>query len=321
MRLTYRQIEYVREVARHKSITAACRSLNISQSSVLAAIKVAEEATGTRLFHRRKGHGIELTPAGQKFLISARKFLAAGEEFGRSLDAFSQAKSPTLRLGCFSPFGALLIPPVLKRYVEANGQTEIVLMEGDQVELRTWLASGDLDLVVTYDIGEEFLSTITPICKFPAHALLSRNDPSSRRESISMAELARKPHILLDLPETRAYLLALFDFTGQRPQIGLRTRSYETIRSAVANDLGASMLNIRPAETSPDTDSLVRLPISDKLRQPTLIVADPYGDQKPQYVRSFIHILHQYLNDLGPDKFAVVRPEFAHDLIYPQPDL
>ena len=67
MRLTYRQIGYIRETARHGSITRACKVLRISQSSVLAAIDVAEETAGTRLFQRRKGHGIVLTPAGKAF--------------------------------------------------------------------------------------------------------------------------------------------------------------------------------------------------------------------------------------------------------------
>ena len=321
MKLTYRQIEYVHEVGQHKSITSACKKLNISQSSVLAAINMAEETTGTRLFYRRKGHGMELTPAGQAFLVSARRFLAAGEEFGRSLDAFSNPTTPTLRLGCFSPFGSVLIPPVLKRYIDQHGECSITLLEGDQAELRNWLSVGDVDLVVTYDIGEMYGVGMTPICKCPAHALLHKDDPDSQKEAISMKLLSRKPHILLDLPETRSYLLALLDFAGQRPEIVLRTRSYNTIRTAVANGLGASMLNIRPAESSPDTEVLVRVPISDKLRQPTLMVADPYGDHKPEYVRSFINVLYRYFVDLGPQNFAVVRPKDSHDLLYPEPQL
>lgn len=321
MKLTYRQIEYVREVARNKSITSACNKLNISQSSVLAAINMAEGTTGTRLFYRRKGHGMELTPAGLRFLTSARKFLAAGEEFGRSLDEFGAPTTPTLRLGCFAPFGSVLIPPVLKRYIDAYGECNIVLLEGDQAELRNWLASGNIDLVVTYDIGEIYGIGITPICKCPAHALLNVNDPDSKRTSISMKQLTRKPHILLDLPETRSYLLALFDFAGLRPNIRLKTRSYNTIRTAVANDLGASMLNIRPARSSPDTEGLVRLPISDKLKQLTLMVADPYGDQKPEYVRTFIRTLYQYFAEIGPENFAVVEPKNVDGLLYPEPTI
>lgn len=321
MRLTFRQVEYLREIARQGSIAAACKEFSVSQSSILAAIQVAEEATGARLFDRRKGHGIELTPAGQTFLVSARRFLAAGADFFSSLDEVSQTHGITFRVGCFSPLGALLIPPVLKRFVAAHGDCEFVLLEGDQIELRHWLATGTLDLVVTYDIGEEYGSGITPICKFPAHAIVRSDDTLAGQSAVSMHELSQRPLILLDLPETRTYLMALFDFVARRPKIGLRTRSYETVRSAVSNGLGVSVLNMRPGrEASPDGPDLQRVPISDKLRQPTLLVADPYGDQKPGYVRAFIHALHRYLAELGPQNFAVVVPEFAQDLIYPKPD-
>jgi len=47
-----------------------------------------------------------------------------------------------------------------------------------------------------------------------------------------MEELSHRPLVLLDLPETRTYLMALFDFAAHRPQLGLRARSYETIRRA-----------------------------------------------------------------------------------------
>lgn len=322
MRLSYRQVEYLREVARQGSIIGACRELRISQSSIMAAIKAAEDTTGVRLFDRRKGHGIELTPAGQKFMVSARRFLASGTDFYSSLDEFSEGSTKSLRVGCFSPLSALLIPPLLKGFLERDARTEIVLFEGDQSQLRNRLSSGSLDLVITYDIGEEYGTGITPICKVPAHALLHADDPISGKRCISMEELARRPLILLDLPETRTYLLTLFDFVATRPRIALRTRSYETIRSAVSNGLGASVLNIRPTvEASPDGAELRRVPISDSLRQPTLLVADPYGEQKPGYVRAFIMALHQYICDLGTENFTVAIPEHADGLIYPAPQI
>lgn len=321
MRLTYRQVHYLREVARQDSIAAACKVLAISQSSVLAAIDAAEDLTKTQLFTRRKGHGIALTPAGRTFLISANRFLASGEEFSRTLEQFSEATGTALRIGCFTPFGALLIPPVLRRFMDAHGTCDITLLEGDQTELRGWLAAGEVDLVVTYDIGQEFGgSSVTPICKFPTHALINKQNPIAELDVVSLKTLVEEPLILLDLPETRVYLLGLFDNISNRPRIGLRTRSYETVRSAVSSGLGVSVLNIRPTpETIPDNANLVRLPIKEKLRQPTLFVADPYGDQKPASVTAFIFALHRYLSELGPKRFAMVHGPYGDDLLYPAP--
>jgi DNA-binding transcriptional LysR family regulator len=321
MRLTHRQLDYIREVAAKGSISEACKAFRISASSVLAAIATAEEEIGTRIFNRRAGHGVEVTPAGQRFLVSVRRFLAAGMEFERSTREFADRPVPELRLGCFSPLGALLIPPVLRRYIDAYGECNIVLQEGDQAELRTWLATGELDLVLTYDIGEDFSGAVTPICRFPAHALLRRDDPLALQPSVTMQELAERSLILLDLPETRTYLLTLFDFAARRPKIALRTRSYETVRAAVVSGLGVSILNMRPHHlASPDHESLIRVPIADPLRKPTLVAIDPYGDQKPAYVRSFIAMLFAHLHSLGPENFAVTDGRLKDDLLLKPPN-
>ncbi|MFK0334757.1 LysR substrate-binding domain-containing protein [Rhizobium sp. NPDC090275] len=320
MRITIKQIEYVVEVAKHGSIATACKQLLISQSSVLAAIEAAEEAAGVRVFDRRKGHGVAITPAGQKFLVAARRFLSAGTDFYGSLDEINSAGKHTIRIGCFSPLGALIIPPVIKRMTAEFGEVEFILYEGDQVELRNWLASGMLDVVVTYDIGEEYGSGITKICKVPTHALVRRDDILAQKGMVTIEELSQRPLVLLDLPETRTYLMAVFDLASRRPKLGLRTRSYETIRSAVTNGLGISILNIRPnSESSPDGAELCRIPIADKLRPPTLIVVDPYGENKPAYIKTLIRILHHYILDLGPEKFAVVPPDNSEELIFPAP--
>ncbi|CAN7691669.1 LysR family transcriptional regulator [Mesorhizobium sp. LjRoot246] len=320
MRLTLRQIRYVHEVARLGSISAACASLHMSASPVLAAIKVAEEEVGTAIFVRRAAHGVDLTPAGQKFLVSVRRFLSAGLDFERSVSEVARHSTHTISIGCFSPFGGMLIPPVLRRFIEANGDCEIILREGEQPELRRWLATGEVDLVVAYDVGDKLGTANTPICKMPAHAIMRVDDPLAKQESVSIRDIAQRPLILLDLPETRTWLLTLFDFAGERPKIGLRARSYESIRAAVANGLGVSIFNMRPlAEASPDSPLLTRIPISDPLRQPTLIVADPYGAHKPAYVNSFIQTLYQCILDVGPANMAVVQEEFAKDLMYPRP--
>lgn len=321
MLITLRQIEYVVQVAQCGSISAASRQLRISQSSVLAAIELAEETSGIRVFDRQKGRGIAITPAGQKFLLAARRFLSAGVDFCASLDGLVDVDKQTIRIGCFSPLGALLIPPVAKRMLADHPGTEFILYEGDQVELRNLLMQGMLDVVVTYDIGEEYGRATTLICKCPAHALLHCDDHLAKRTSVSMDELSDRPLVLLDLPETRTYLMALFDRSARRPKLSLRTRSYETLRAAVVNGLGISLLNFKPNyESSPDAPQLRRIPISDPLKHPTLLVADPYGDNKPAYVKAFISSIHQYITELGPDNFSVCTPEFSKDMIYPKPN-
>lgn len=88
----------------------------------------------------------------------------------------------------------------------------------------------------------------------------------------------------------------------------------------MSNDLGIAILNIKPLDQgTADSDRLRRVPISDPLRQPTLLVADPYGADKPDYVRNFIMVLHKYLFDLGAENIAVATPDRMKDILYPAP--
>jgi DNA-binding transcriptional LysR family regulator len=310
MQLTLRQIRYVAEVARLGSIQAAARALTISQSSILAAIARAEDDAGGALFDRRPARGVTVTPLGERFLHAARALLAAEAEFARAIDVLAEATPPNIRIGCFEPFGPLFMTSIVRRYLDEVGPVEVSLMGGDQTELQGWLAAGMVDVVVAYDIGPTFAASCTPICGVPTHAILPAEDPLAELPAVTIAALAERPLVLLDLPHTSHFLLAVFDLYGRRPRVQMRTRTYETVRSAVAAGLGVSVLNMRPlSSASPDGRGLVRRPIIDELPTPTLMVADIYGSQKPRFVRRLIRLIQRFFAEAGPRGFAVTLPE------------
>jgi DNA-binding transcriptional LysR family regulator len=318
LNLSIRQLRYICEVTRLGSIQAASRTLAISQSSIIAAIAAAEFEAGAKLFERKPAVGITPTPTGRRFVRSALSLLAAEEEFTRAMREEAAGVPRHIRVGCFEPFGAMFMPSVMRRYLDEVGEAEVSFLEGDNAQLTTWLANGDVDFAVAYDIGPDLGQSTTPICRLPAHALLSADNPLAGRTSLSIAELAEHPLVLLDLPHTSAYLLGLFESRSLRPRVCLRTRSYETIRSAVSVGFGVSVLNMRPLNYPVgDVQNLVRVPLSDDLPAPTLQVTDMYGPQKPRFVRRFIAVLRDFFVELGPSRFAVAMPEREPHLLYP----
>lgn len=313
MNLSHKQLRYVCEVARLGSIQAATETLHISQSSILAAIGLAEEFLGTRIFDRRPSRGIQITRTGERFTIAARTLLAAAGEFNRQIGDLVNSAPQTLKVACFEPFGSLFVAEVLRRFVTKYGELEILLYEGDQVQLRQWLASGEVELVITYDIGPTFGDDCTTrICQVPCHALLPSCDPLAEKQAVSIAELATRPLVLLDLPQTSTYLTSLFDVLPSKPRVGFRARSYETVKSAVSAGFGMALLHMRPGKYStPDGPGLVRLPLVDTLPAPTLIVADMYGNHKPAFIMSIIEIIRDLFQDIEPNGVALTPPEVA----------
>ena len=316
MNLTIRQLRYICEASREGSIQAASRKLAISQSSIVAALEAAEFEVGAKLFDRRPAVGIKPTPAGQRFIRLAHSLLAAEDEFKRGMKETTTSMPRHIRVGCFEPFGATFMPRVMRRYLDQVSDAEISLMEGDHTQLAAWIEKGEVDFAVAYDIGPDLGQSAAPICKLPAHVLMSAEDRLANREAVSLAEIVDRPFILLDLPHTGAYLLALFEMNALRPRISLRTRSYETVRCAVAAGFGVAILNMRPLSPGlGEIPGLVRLPLSDELPAPTLQVIDIYGPHKPFFVRSFIDVIRAFFAEMGPARFAVATPQRQHGLI------
>lgn len=314
MRLTLRQIRYVAEVADRGSIQSAARSLGISQSSILAAIDVAEAELGASIFVRRPSQGVRLTTAGDRFVTAARGLLSAEADFERAIGAAGEKKQQSLRIGCFEPFGPIFLPQVLSYYSQQVGTHAFDLFEADIPQLRQWLESGFVDIVVAYDLGlgPGFGDSVSRICSVPPHALLPAGHELAQQTAVTLAEIASLPLVLLDLPQSGTYLLTLFDILAKRPEVRFRTRSYETVRSAVSAGFGASILNMRPlGGTSADTAKIVRRPILDDLPAPVLVVADTYGANKPAYVRAFVDAMRTFFRVVGPEHFTVTLPDRA----------
>jgi len=163
--LTIRQLRYVSEVARLGSVQAASKALRISQSSILAAISIAEAEIGAKIFDRKPARGVVVTPAGDRYISAARVMLGAATEFDRAVGDLTGRVPNIIRIGCFEPFGALFMPEMLRAYLDEVGDhVEVELREGDQVQMRDWLSDGSVDLVVLYDIGPDITGSITRIC-------------------------------------------------------------------------------------------------------------------------------------------------------------
>ena len=305
MNLTLRQLRYVVAVADCGSIAAAARVCRISQSSILAAMAQAEHIMTARLFDKRPARGVIPTPAGDRFIASARRFLAAESDFSRTIQGQANGMPAVLRIGCFAPFGALFMPDLLRRFMDGS-EAEVQLMEGEQPQLMAWLESGAVDAVVTYDVGTALPIDCTELARVPPHALLSANDPLAVEPSVSLAALATRSLVLLDLPQTSSYLTSLFDAAGVRPRVAFRTRSYDTVRAAVASGFGMSILNMRPFGLgSPDSPALIRRPLRDPVGGLRLIVADKYGSEKPVFLRQFIATAKTYFDQVGLQGYAL----------------
>ena len=137
-------------VVRHGSISAAARDLRISQPSLSAQIKTFEESLGLALFDRR-GHKLQLTPAGKTVYSNAAQMFEISAQLGAYLSRSTKANLP-IRLGIADeierPFAVSLVKHLTTQWKQKEPPS-IYFMTGQSDDLLGQLRNWTLDAVIT----------------------------------------------------------------------------------------------------------------------------------------------------------------------------
>lgn len=288
MNFTLKQLRYVEATGRLGSIANAAAEISISQSSITAAISALESQLGFDLFVRTPAKGIRVTPAGQETLDLIRGFIVQSRHFDTEMFALGGATTGSVRVACYATAAPSFLPPILSSVKSTYPDASIKLLEGNMEATMAYLTKGEADLAFSYDEMLEEGQAFTPLFRAPPYALLPADDPLTEGKSVSLADLAERPMIMLDLPRTRDYFIGMFNQSGLKPNLAHSTRSAEMVRALVAGGHGFSILNICPPDYREDDARYRVLPISDKLYAPVFGIVTLSGIRQPKIVQSFI---------------------------------
>jgi DNA-binding transcriptional LysR family regulator len=136
-------LRVLREVAQAGSFTAAADSLGYTQSAVSRQVAALEAVAGRRLFERSR-HGVALTPAGARLLLTAVRVLDELDAASRELSGEHAAVGP-VRLGAFPTAVAGLVPGAL---ASLPATLRVTLREATTPALTRALRAGTLDLAI-----------------------------------------------------------------------------------------------------------------------------------------------------------------------------
>lgn len=143
--MTLDQLTAFVAVAERQHLTQAALALNLSASAVSSAIKALETTHGVALFHRI-GRGIELTPAGRRFLPDARDMLARAKGTERLLDELAGTAHGIIELQASQTIANYWLPPRLMRFRAEHPGIEIRLQLGNTTTVTEAVISGAAEL-------------------------------------------------------------------------------------------------------------------------------------------------------------------------------
>lgn len=147
MKLSHLGLRAFLHAAQSSSVTAAAKTLGLTQSALSQRISQLEGELEATLFIREK-RGLKLTPAGEKLLRYAQNNQRLEEEILNDLTGTHEEPAGMLRVAAFSSVLRSVIIPALAPFLRAHPRIHIDFRSYEVVELPGVLQSGQADLVI-----------------------------------------------------------------------------------------------------------------------------------------------------------------------------
>ncbi|QIB48205.1 LysR family transcriptional regulator [Streptomyces aureoverticillatus] len=249
-----RQLRYVVAVAETRNFTRAARQCFVAQSALSHQIGSLERELGVKLF-ARTSRRVELTPAGEAFLVGARQCLEAAERAVSDAAAAVGEVRGELAIGIIPTVTAVDIAAILQRFREQHPRVRVSLHVGASGVMTAEVAAGDLDVaflglaagnppqgVEARELGRGQLVAVVS----PTHALADRGE-------VALRQLADSP--FADFPVGsggRVQSDQAFEAAGLERDVAYEMMSAELMMRFVGRGLAVALLPAAIARANPD---------------------------------------------------------------------
>lgn len=132
-------------ISQSGSITAASRLVGRTQSAVSVQMQRLSDTVGQPLLHRN-AHGVQLTSAGEKLLVHARRILNTHDE--AIADLSGRAVTGSITFGCPEDYLTAFLPGFLKLFGAEFPGIEIRIVCAPTVELQPLLKNRQIEIAL-----------------------------------------------------------------------------------------------------------------------------------------------------------------------------
>ena len=294
--LDLRRLNVLREVARHRSLSAAAASLAYTPSAVSQQLAALEREVGVGLVERGP-RGATLTEAGRTLVRHADEILGRVNAAEAELRALLGLEAGRLRLGAFTTAGAVLVPRAVKAFRDRHPGVDLALTELDPDEAMRRLAARELDLALVYafPIVEELPSDgfeYVRLLDDRLYIALPQSHRLAGRRRLNLSELSDEPWIQgVHRGSTVAVVPAACRAAGFEPRIVFRSDDHMAVQGFVAAGLGIAVVP-QVALATARRDIVIRpLQVEADVLTRQVLVAMPQASYRPPAVAAMVGIL------------------------------
>ncbi|MBQ8173782.1 MAG: LysR family transcriptional regulator [Clostridia bacterium] len=142
--------DYVYEVYKERSFSAAAKNLFVSQPALSTSVKKTERALGITIFDRSTSP-ITLTEEGKLYIESLEEIRHIESRTRERLADLSDLRTGKITVSGENFVSSFILPPILMRFAEKYAGISVELVESNSPELRRELLTETIDLLIAHD--------------------------------------------------------------------------------------------------------------------------------------------------------------------------
>lgn len=191
-------LNYLIEVAKVGSISAAANNLHTSQSNISQAVHKIEKELGVTIFNR-SAKGTTPTSAGQNIVEKAHEIIYHFEELKSIANINSSSYKGELTIAAIPAFSMYLLPKTISILKSKYPGLKINVIEETSSEIMEYITSKRIDIGLTGIPDKKFIENenvkSTYFIDSEILACVSKNSPLANKKYVNLDELINYPII------------------------------------------------------------------------------------------------------------------------------
>ena len=313
MRLEY--LDYLIEIDKYHSISAAAKELYIGQTTLSSIVKSVEEELGFAIF-RRSRSGVETPPEGEEALALAWEISSSYEE-AKQLSLQNGAGGQPVNLISSPSINCALALPLSKLFLELEPKGNLIYHETEGSEVGIKIIQNDANIGLTYlhetrcgeyiSVAEKYQIQVSKVFHDHFYLLVRKDHPLAGRKSVDINELHNTDFAMLSYFSTQADSLIFTKFFQGSNRVTTFS-NIALIKRAVAEQNMVSTLSGYAIhyDKSADNKLFSAIPLTGLLGENAM---DLYlihrGNRNLRYEeQTLVKCIHQYFDELPPPPFS-----------------
>jgi len=217
---------------------------SITQSALSQQIRQLEEELNVELAHRTK-RSVSLTPAGQAFLVEARKILRNMDDAVHLAREVASGQGGQLIVAATAPALFIGLPEIIYQYKLAMPGMQVMVRELTTTDQESALRSGDIDVGICHPPLEDSTLQCAKVAEIPFDIVMNKDNVLVKKRSLRLKDLFNERFIVFSrtiAPNMYDHVIALCREEGFSPKVILEASPAQSIVGLAACGVGIGLI-------------------------------------------------------------------------------